>query len=294
MKIFMLASTASRNGEIPKNPRIDETLPVRTSRIRRRILHVKGILARSFTGTTYRVRENAPWPRMPKPDETFFACFFLYSGIILYLSIITEEVIVNVGLREKKNVAAKQALYEAAMELFRERGFEGTSVDAIAERAGFSRATFFNHFSTKQGVLRHYGQHLLERMEKLLATVDPLADPLGLIRQILLAMGEEAEKNREDLRIVTLYSIQDPDYRKEPTPARRRIREMLECLLSSAREKGQVRSNLPARELAMHIMSVYQGAVWAIVSGMGNAERLIGSAWYFILGGIGNGNSSAS
>lgn len=197
------------------------------------------------------------------------------------------------GLREEKSAAAKQAIYEAAMELFREKGFEGTSVDEIAERAGFSRATFFNHFSTKQGVFRFYGQHLLERMEKLLAAADPSADPLGLIRQMLLAMGQEAEENREDLRIVTLYSIQDPDYRKEPTPARRRIREMLERLLSSAQKKGQVRSELPAKELAMHILSVYQGAVWAIVSGVGNAERLIGSAWDFILGGIGDGHSPA-
>ena len=77
------------------------------------------------------------------------------------------------GLREKKNVAVKQAFFDAAMYLFRKQGFEKTSVDEIAERAGFSRATFFNHFGTKQGVLRHYGQHIQSRVERLISDADP-------------------------------------------------------------------------------------------------------------------------
>jgi AcrR family transcriptional regulator len=43
-------------------------------------------------------------------------------------------------------------LQEAAFELFLENGYAGTTVDAIAQRTGVSRATFFNYFPTKSDV----------------------------------------------------------------------------------------------------------------------------------------------
>lgn len=45
--------------------------------------------------------------------------------------------------------ASKELLQEAAFELFQHRGYRGTSVEQIAKMAGFSRATFFNFFSSK-------------------------------------------------------------------------------------------------------------------------------------------------
>ncbi len=45
--------------------------------------------------------------------------------------------------------ASRELLQEAAFELFQHRGYRGTSVEQIAKMAGFSRATFFNFFSSK-------------------------------------------------------------------------------------------------------------------------------------------------
>lgn len=45
--------------------------------------------------------------------------------------------------------ASQELLQEAAFELFQHRGYRGTSVEQIAKVAGFSRATFFNVFSSK-------------------------------------------------------------------------------------------------------------------------------------------------
>lgn len=45
--------------------------------------------------------------------------------------------------------ASRQLLQEAAFELFPLRGYRRTSVELIARTAGFSRATFFNFFSSK-------------------------------------------------------------------------------------------------------------------------------------------------
>jgi AcrR family transcriptional regulator len=48
---------------------------------------------------------------------------------------------------------SKGRLEEAAFELFGERGYEGTTVADIAERAGLTKRTFFRYFTDKREVL---------------------------------------------------------------------------------------------------------------------------------------------
>lgn len=57
----------------------------------------------------------------------------------------------------------------AAYELFEERGYDGTSVDDIAGRAGIGRSTFFRMFGSKEDVIFPEHEALLARMEARLA-----------------------------------------------------------------------------------------------------------------------------
>lgn len=58
-----------------------------------------------------------------------------------------------VSRRARKKRATKQAIYEAAVRLFMERGYEQTTIDDIANTADVSRATFFNYYVSKAAVL---------------------------------------------------------------------------------------------------------------------------------------------
>jgi len=197
------------------------------------------------------------------------------------------------GLRQKKNIQVKQKLYQAAMELFRTKGFNETSVDEITEKARYSRATFFNHFGTKQGVLRLYGQGLKNLVENLLEQADPSTSPLELIRQMFTVMIHEAEDNIEEVRLVCTYSVLDPNYISTPTPARERLFEILTELVERAQNEGQIRRDLAANNLAMHMFFLYQGVVLAIVMEIEGSESLLPSFWQFILKGV-DSESSAS
>jgi AcrR family transcriptional regulator len=57
------------------------------------------------------------------------------------------------SLRERKQERAREAIVEAAHELFAERGFAGVTVADIAARAEVGRATFFRYFGDKQEVI---------------------------------------------------------------------------------------------------------------------------------------------
>jgi AcrR family transcriptional regulator len=195
------------------------------------------------------------------------------------------------GLRERKSAEVKRAFFEAAMTLFRLKGVEQTSVDEIAQRAGYSRATYFNHFGTKEGVLRYYGQRLQERMEQQLAEAAPGASPAERIREMFLAMAHEADRHSEDLKLVYLHSLRDPAYFAGPTPARQRVFEMLCDLVAQAQGEGEMRRDLSARQIAFHLMSLYNGAVLAVVTGVGRAAATLQSAWLLIVDGVRGGNS---
>ncbi|MEU0301310.1 TetR/AcrR family transcriptional regulator [Streptomyces sp. NPDC006175] len=57
------------------------------------------------------------------------------------------------GRRERKKAATRQAIADAALELFLEHGFERVSVRDVAERADVSTTTLFAHYPSKEALV---------------------------------------------------------------------------------------------------------------------------------------------
>ena len=68
--------------------------------------------------------------------------------------------------RERKKDETRQRIFDAAIALFREKGFEATTVDEITEKADVGRGTFFNHFPRKETVLAYLSEERLNEAEE--------------------------------------------------------------------------------------------------------------------------------
>ncbi|MER5479440.1 TetR/AcrR family transcriptional regulator [Streptomyces sp. NPDC002734] len=58
-----------------------------------------------------------------------------------------------VGRRERKKAATRQAIADAALRLFLERGYDQVSVRDVAEEADVSTTTVFKHFTGKEALV---------------------------------------------------------------------------------------------------------------------------------------------
>jgi AcrR family transcriptional regulator len=73
---------------------------------------------------------------------------------------------------------ARGRLQQAAMDLFRERGFAEVTVAEIADRAGLTKRTFFNHFADKREVFFANARMFEEDVLAHLAEADPALSPI--------------------------------------------------------------------------------------------------------------------
>ena len=110
--------------------------------------------------------------------------------------------------RTRDSAATRRALLVAARELFAAAGYEGTTVRAVADRAGVNQALLFRYFGNKEALFAEAAtelalaplsgppETLLERI--LAATLDD-APGAGMFFAVLRSGGTAAEAVREQL-----------------------------------------------------------------------------------------------
>jgi AcrR family transcriptional regulator len=100
------------------------------------------------------------------------------------------------SLRQRKKDRTREALADAALELFAARGFDATTVDQIAEAAGVSRRTFFRYFRSKEAVVFPDRERRLEVLRALLAEA-PAGTGLEAVRRGLMLLAREYTRSRD-------------------------------------------------------------------------------------------------
>ncbi|WGL16239.1 TetR/AcrR family transcriptional regulator [Microbulbifer bruguierae] len=164
---------------------------------------------------------------------------------------VTSSPAVNAGRGRPKDPAKRQAILDAAKNLFLAHGFTGTSMDAVASEAGVSKLTVYNHFSDKETLFT-------SAIEAKCANVMPVVmfnlEPGAAAAEMLQKIGEAFlqmlyhEDTLKLMRLISAVGSQDQTMANlffEAGPMRTRG-EMIR-FLSRARDLGQLQVHDPHR-----------------------------------------------
>jgi AcrR family transcriptional regulator len=97
-------------------------------------------------------------------------------------------------------ISVRDRLVDSAFELFAERGYEQTTVDDIAERAGVGRTTFFRQYRSKEDVIFPDHDRLVAAVRDRLATstgstaIVAVSEAVRLVLLHYVAEGERARR----------------------------------------------------------------------------------------------------
>lgn len=115
------------------------------------------------------------------------------------------------GLRERKKQRTREAIAQAAKELFVERGYDATTLPDIAEAADVSTRTIFAYFPSKEDVLFSDFAQMRDGLAQALAERPEGTDALETVREFILAL-HAAKGSDLDQRLQACVSA-DPTLR---------------------------------------------------------------------------------
>jgi AcrR family transcriptional regulator len=109
------------------------------------------------------------------------------------------------GLRERKKAKTRAAIQHHALRLFREQGYDATTVEQIAEAAEISPSTFFRYFPTKEEVVFYddLDPLLIEAFEAQPPELTPIQALRGALRVVFTRLpAKEMEQQMERGRLM--------------------------------------------------------------------------------------------
>lgn len=138
----------------------------------------------------------------------------------------------------------REAITEAAIDEFRDNGFEVTSMDRIAARAGVSKRTVYNHFPSKEELFREIMLRLWARAGDM--SEDPYCPERSLeeqLRELLdTKMATLSDQNFIDLaRIAIGATVHSPDRAKVWVDRLNQREETFSVWIRAAQKHGRLK-----------------------------------------------------
>ena len=159
-------------------------------------------------------------------------------------------------------------LVASAAEVFAERGFDGTSLEEVAERAGFTRGAIYKNFAGKEELFFAVIEHLNEQVIEAFRAVEPtggnttdwdfsqLAEMWRASVDVygeLFAIGVEFQ----------LYVLRNPAARERAVAHRHKTRVLVTEFIAEFAARAGVTLRLPASTLAAIVLAAADGLTFA-------------------------------
>lgn len=165
---------------------------------------------------------------------------------------------------ERKKDKMRQQIVQVALDLFHKQGFFCTTMEQIAQEVDIAKKTLYNYFPEKEAIISAYAQGIIEEGR---AHFDEYICSYPDISSYLLAFFEKATQLCEtDPEIWRVYIAYRMRYKVNPTrdtQLRSGLEDLFTQIIVQAQDNGQIRPDIPAKDLAQQLEMSYSLSVLA-------------------------------
>lgn len=152
----------------------------------------------------------------------------------------------------------KRQIYETAMGMFRDKGYNQTTIRDICTAAGITTGTFYNFFGDKFGIVQEHYRHLTARRDSYLElTAERLANPYQTICDYFLSLAAVSSMMGKDLSRAFAYHA--PEMVAGVTAAGGNSVHHIALLLGKAKDSGTLPADTDPWHTAEFLIAGYMG-----------------------------------
>ncbi len=157
----------------------------------------------------------------------------------------------KLSLRERQKIRRRNRIYQVAIQLFKENGFDKTTATDIARTAHVSRGTFFNYYPYKEAVLLDYGAYIVTNLREVIEERQAQGlDAAAMLEELWLALARVTQEERDLIPPLT-YELINPDpVRAKAAYEAMPLAKIIEPLL---RETHKIRDDVSIERIAATI-----------------------------------------
>ncbi|WP_144794887.1 TetR/AcrR family transcriptional regulator [Microbacterium paludicola] len=181
--------------------------------------------------------------------------------------------------RRRENTRAR--LLDAAAQVFAEDGLDGASVEAICERAGFTRGAFYSNFESKDELFLELASTVAEeRLASVRGRIGEVvadgqmgaADPVALVQRVL----DSGLNDRLDVLMMSeirIHALRDQAFGKALRAQDRAMIASIEAIIQDIVDSGLFALRVDVPVAAQMLMVQWEGCmVRAALSGYDGEE----------------------
>jgi AcrR family transcriptional regulator len=192
-----------------------------------------------------------------------------------------------VRLADRRRDLVARDIRRTALALFDERGFDGVSVQDIAEAMGMSARTFFRYFASKDDILLDYQRHLDERLCEALRARPAREGAVTALRAAFIATSTVAPEDHDAVVARARVLTAAPGLRARAQGERAFGSQEIARLLAARMGVDTATDHRPLVIAAVMLAAaVAAWDHWLEYGGTGDPSRAIASALDLIVAGL--------
>lgn len=191
-----------------------------------------------------------------------------------------------------RSKGAREAILQAATDLFAEFGYTATSVQQIVERAGVTKGALYHHFSAKEDILFHiYGDHFAQQLadlDRILAGGEP---PEAALREVITCLVIGTAKAAKAAAVFSHeITRMSAEHYAEQQSEWRRYQDAVRDLIRRGQQDGSFRSAVSPQMTSWAVFGVTNSMhTWFRPDGPKTAEDFAAELADLIMAGIVDG-----